>query len=224
MILVGSTTRYINFNEYNQMVDKKRIKSILIGMTIGDGSLYVRRDIRSKTGFHQRLQIRHSIKQIEYTVHKAKLIKELLGGNIPTVTKFNNSGYPGVRFCKSNRWFRYLYNFIYIEGKKTFTRKMLDFLTPEAIAIWYMDNGGLSLKKRNGKIHARELFLNTHISKEENQIIINYFKEIWNIEFKAVLNNKSYRLRCGTKEALKFTKIIKPFIIPSMFYKIDFKY
>lgn len=206
------------------MVDKKRKKAILIAMVLGDGSLYVKRDERSQTGFHQRIQIRHSLKQKEYLEYKAKLIQKLLGGKPISVTEFNNSGCPGVRLTKSNRWFRYLYNFIYINGKKTFTRKTLDFLTPEGIAIWYMDDGGLSLKKRKGKIHARELFLNTHISKEENQIIIDYFKETWDIEFKAVLNNGSYRLRCGTKEALKFVNLIKPFIIPLFEYKIDFKY
>ena len=49
---------------------------------------------------------------------------------------------------------------------------MLNRLNALGIAIWYMDDGGLSQKKRNGVVHANELMLNTGLSKENNQIII----------------------------------------------------
>lgn len=38
-----------------------------------------------------------------------------------------------------------------------------------------MDDGCLFAKKRNGKIHAWELYLNTYLTDEKNQIIIDYF-------------------------------------------------
>ena len=41
-----------------------------------------------------------------------------------------------------------------------------------------MDDGGLSQKKRNGVIYANELMLNTGLQKDDNQIIIDYFKEV----------------------------------------------
>ena len=94
-------------------------------------------------------------------------------------------------------------------------------LTPQGIAIWYMDDGGLSAKKRDGKIHAYELFLNTHETKETNQIIINYFLEVHDIKFTQVKNKGLYRLRCGTKQARKFIALIEDYVIPSMRYKID---
>ena len=84
-----------------------------------------------------------------------------------------------------------------------------------------MDDGNLAKKKKNGKIHAYELYLNTFVSDEENQTIIDYFKEVWNIKFSKVKNNGGYRLRCGTIEARKFINIIKEYVLPSMQYKID---
>lgn len=75
-----------------------------------------------------------------------------------------------------------------------------------------MDDGGLSQKKRNGKVHANDLILNTHLSKEENQVIIDYFKEEWDIHFTQIKNKNRYRLRCGTREARKFISIVEPYI------------
>ena len=45
--------------------------------------------------------------------------------------------------------------------------------------------------------------LNTGLNKEENQIIIDYFKDVWNISFSQVKNHNCYRLRCGKKEGEK---------------------
>ena len=53
-----------------------------------------------------------------------------------------------------------------------------------------MDDGGLSQQKdKDGHVKANELMLNTGLQKEDNQIIINYFKEVWNIHFTQVKNN-----------------------------------
>ena len=138
--------------------------------------------------------------------------------------RFNNSGYPGIRFSKGSKYFRVLRKWLYSNGVKQISRYLLDKLDLEGIAIWYMDDGGLSAKRRNGKVHAYELFLNTHISKENNQIIIDYFKETWNINFQQVKNKGSYRLRMSTYEIKKYLPLISKFIIPSMQYKIIMDY
>ena len=59
--------------------------------------------------------------------------------------------------------------------------------------------------------------------KEENQIIINFFKKKWDIEWKLEKEKSFYRLRCNTTEFRKFVEIIKPYVVPSMMYKIDIK-
>lgn len=67
---------------------------------------------------------------------------------------------------------------LYKPNKRIAQRKLLNRLTPLGLAIWYMDDGGLSQKKRNGVIYANELMLNTWLQKDDNQIIIDYFKEV----------------------------------------------
>lgn len=194
-------------------------------MVLGDG--YVTPVVNKRCTVpktYYTLKLRHSAKQREYLEHKAKLLHSILGGKQPKIQEINNNGYPGVQISKQHRWFRYLRKWMYPNGIKTYQRKILNYLTPEGIAIWYMDDGNLSLPKRNGKIHARRIYLNTHRTKEENQIIIDFFKEKYAINFGQVLNKGWYRLTCGTKEAKKFIALVEPFIIPSMSYKIDMNY
>lgn len=188
-------------------------------MAIGDGHLC--RDSYSKSG---KIVIRHSTKQIEWLYKKHKLIISLIGGHKPKIVEFNNSGYPGVYFSKTSKYFRVLRKWLYPNGIKFISRFLLDKLDLEGIAIWYMDDGGLSAKRRNGKVHAYELFLNTHLSRENNQIIIDYFNEVWNVKFQQVKNKGSYRLRMSTLEIRKFLPLIEKYIIPSMQYKVTMNY
>ena len=88
-----------------------------------------------------------------------------------------------------------------------------------------MDDGALSFRKTKDKIHGIYVRISTCSSKEENQVIIDYFKEEWNINFYQFKEGKeTYSLCCGTKEAVKFIEIVKPYVsqIPSMTYKIHY--
>lgn len=200
----------------------KRNKSLLIGMIIGDGHVVSRK--HPKHNYTQNtLIIKHSIKQIEYLNHKAKLLHSIFGGKKPHVNIIDNSGYEGCILYKTDRYFKVLRKLLYPDGKKKISRDVLKYLTPEGIALWYMDDGSLSAKKRNGKIHAYDLTINTYISKEENEEIIEYFRDIWDIKFTVVKSKSSYRIRCGTREARKFIKIIEPYIVESMRYKINIR-
>jgi len=199
----------------------KKFRGILIGMILGDATLRVRKDTQYPNTWHNVLSIKHGEKQKEYIEYKANLIHSMFGGKPITVRPINNSGYPGYLIYKSHKYFRILYKRMYKNGKKTFTSQVLNWLTPEGIAIWYMDDGSLCAKKRNGKIHAYDLYLNTYSTKEENEVIIQYFQDAYDIHFTLSKNKGLYRIRCGTKEARKFIELVKPYIIPSMQYKID---
>lgn len=199
---------------------KKENKAILIGLSIGDGCVKSRKDKRYNYTQNS-IEFIHSEKQKEYIEYKADLLHSIFGGKRPNVRFFINNGFPAYSMMKTDKYLKIIYDLMYFNNKKRITRRCLDYLTPQALAIWYMDDGNLAKKKRNGKIHAYELYLNTFVTDEEHDIIIEYFKEKWNVNFSKVKNNGGYRLRCGTIEARKFIKIIDDFVIPSMKYKTD---
>lgn len=183
-------------------------------MSLGDGYLH------NKNGL---LSIRHCLKQKDYLEWKRSLLSPSI--KCTELYRVDNNGYGAYELRTKSYKFIKLYRKILYKKGKFLSRKVLDTLTPLGLAIWYMDDGGLSQKKRDGKIVANELMMNTHTSKENNQILIDYFKEVWDISFTQVKNRGLYRLRCGTKEARKFIGIVKPYVsqVKSMEHKLKVK-
>jgi predicted 3-demethylubiquinone-9 3-methyltransferase (glyoxalase superfamily) len=121
-----------------------------------------------------------------------------------------------------------LYSFIYVNGKKTFSKKVLNRLSLEGIAIWYMDDGSLynvkyKTSKNTYRYRTAQCMLNTYLSKEENEVIVKWFKDKYDIKWRIVKDKNFTRLQMGTKQARKFIALIKDYIHPSMMYKTEIK-
>ena len=107
------------------------------------------------------------------------------------------------------------------QGKdKQISSPFLNYLTPQGIALWFMDLGSQSRKTKEGKIHALEFTLNTYLSKPENEKIVNYFSQVWGFKWGLSKGKQGYRLRMGTKEGKRFVSFLTPYIHPTMLYKI----
>lgn len=192
----------------------------IVGTMFGDGHL-------AKPAKNARLQITHGHSQLEYIVHKAEILKQINPEGVKSTKIYDkrvNKYYPSYKICTfTNEQLTELYKMFYPQGKKLITKKALDLLTPKAIAYWYMDDGGLGISDQGvGKAPIVSLYLNTYLSDIEHDIIINYFKNNYGIEFKKNKNKGKYRLRIGKKQAKKFVKIIQPYILPMFQYKLKY--
>jgi len=197
------------------MKKNKVYRNALIAVTIGDGHI-------DKNGYGL---ICHSKAQKEYLEWKHSYLKSI-GVKVLPIRYRDNNGYGAYLFGISTcRFTKLLRRIMYTPTKNYYSRKLLNRLEAIHIAIWYMDDGGLSQKKRNGKVYANELTLNTYTSKENNQILIDYFKDVWNINFNQYRNKGKYRLSCSTKEARKFISIVYPYVskIECMKHKLNVK-
>ena len=187
---------------------------LILAMSIGDGHITKRNT----------LTITHCEKQLGYLKHKRDLLIQA-GIKCWNIQKVNNNGFTAYKFevpeCNEIKDIRH----ILYTPTKTLTYDVLKHLTPQGIALWYLDDGGLSKGYRDGVLFKNELMLNTGLSKEENQIIIDWFKSEYDIQFSQCKNHNCYRLRCGTKEARRVMDIIYPFCYPvdCLKYKIDVK-
>lgn len=198
------------------MKTTNKTRTAFLGVIIGDG--YIAR--------HGNAGITHCEKQKDYLEWKRKyLIGEGIKCN-PVRFKHNGVNDAYLFSIKTTSYSKLFRRILYSKGYKNYyKRKLLNRLEPIHLAIWYMDDGGLSQKKRGGIVYANELMLNTHTTKENNQVLIDYFREVWDINFKQYKNKGWYRLACGTKEARKFIAIVKPYVeqVPSMLHKIAIK-
>lgn len=195
----------------------KEARDLVLFMLLGDGSI-------NKQGGY--LVVRHSIQQKEYIEWKMKLLRKY-GINTTDLYYVKNNGYGAYEFRTfTHDFIKDMRRYMYTPYKNIANVKQLNKLNELGLCIWYLDDGGISqAKSKEGKVKSNTLMLNTMLSKEENQIIIDWFFERWGIRFRQCKNHNKYRLECGTKEARKFIALIKPYAnqIPSMSYKLNVK-
>ncbi len=102
---------------------------------------------------------------------------------------------------------------IFYNPKKQVSKNILSKLNDFAIAIWYMDDGSMYYNGHNCHLG---LATNGFNSRSVN-LIINYFKNIYNISFKK--HGKAIRIT-SVKECRLFMKIVESYIPKCMDYKI----
>lgn len=200
----------------------KEQNGILFGMTIGDGCLYIQNGYPS-------IIIGHSPKQKEYIEYKSKLLENIFGTkvNITEYVGFNKSvqkTYTNLRITKGHKYFSEMYEIFYSNKKKIYSKEILDTLTDQGLAIWYMDDGsGAICKNKLGTPCGAMTRISTYCSREESVIIKDWFKDRYDIEIKFDIDkrNDKYSIRMNKESSIRFVQIVEPYIIPSMEYKIQ---
>ena len=201
----------------------KESRNLLIGMLLGDGTIsnnYV-------------FKIAHCKEQKDYLEWKIKQLKDAGIRNNGIKSYIKTKGFNigvSVYYTQLNiiPFIKVLRRVVYKTKKIIGNRKLLNRLSAKEIAIWYMDDGHLNIRKdKNGRPMGFYIKISTCEPKEEVQTIIDFFKEQWNINFYMFHEGKkedSYSLCCGTKEGLKFIEIVKPYVsqVPSMIHKITY--
>lgn len=200
----------------------KESRNLLIGLLLGDGTISNNNVFKLSHCKDQLDYLEWKIKQLNESGIRNNGIKEYIS------TKGYNTG-KLVYYSQLNiiPFIKVLRRVVYRPHKILGNRKLLNRLTAKEIAIWYMDDGHINYRRTNGKTHGFYIKIATCLPKTELQIIIDYFKEIWDIQFYMFHEGKkedSYSLCCGTKEGIKFINIVKQYVlqVPSMQHKIEY--
>lgn len=201
----------------------KESRNLLIALLLGDGTISCNNVFKIAHCEAQKEYLEWKIKQLNNHGIRNNGLKSYIK------TKGFTVGVP-VYYTQLNiiPFTKVLRRVVYKDNKIIGNRKLLNRLDALGIAIWYMDDGHINIRKnKEGRIHGFYIKISTCRPKQEVQIIIDYFREVWNINFYMFHEGKkrnSYSLCCGTKEGLKFIDIVKPFVsqVPSMSYKIQF--
>ncbi|MEC4892913.1 MAG: DNA endonuclease [Oscillatoria sp. PMC 1050.18] len=208
--LVVESDRKMDYN----VSSKVEQRGVLAGMLLGTGK------VRENNFF-----IQHSENQEDYLIFKQHLLEQITLKPVSISQWKTKKGKVLFRLePKLIPLTRVLIKKLYPGKTLTITRNFLNLLTPQGIAIWFMDKGSKSFKKKNGEIHALEVTLNTYLSKLENELIVTYFTDLWGFRWGLSKAKESYRLRMGTKEGKKFLDFLRPYIHPSMLYKVQTSY
>lgn len=185
-------------------------EQVLLGTVIADSCLVKRCRNCGTT-----IQLCHSEKQKDYLEWKIKILREFgVEFAEPYKVKQNNTiAYRSKTYQEFNEYYKMFYR----GRKKIIRRKVLNLFEPIALAVWIQDDGSMCQNENIVRLHT-ECF-----SDKEQKMICKYFATIWHITAKINWVSKEKNLKCitfGTNGTRKLIDIIKPFIVPSMEYKI----
>jgi len=188
----------------------KKQREFIVGTLLGDGSL-------TKSGKFKRLRMGHSIKQLDYLLWKKDIIGNLSNNIYKQIQSSRNST---IIHCSSigHQDFNFFYKLFYDNGKKIIRNDLIHYITPFALAVWYMDDG--SAKPYCMKI-CTEGF-----TKKENEILQYIIFTNFKIRCKVCEYNKRgkkyYYLSFNKNNSIKLCELISEYIIDSMKYKLPF--
>lgn len=195
-------------------------RAFLIGSLLGDGTMRIGEHAKNAN-----YKVEQGLEQKEYVFWKYKLLQPL----VFTEPKVSYRYDPVKGKYPKSWWFRTIrhpllteiYNLFYEgdgyrTGKKFVPKTISRELTPLGLAAWIMDDGSYSRGSIDISTYSftlAEIDLLCAVLKKKFDVTSRFYKD----------RDKGYRMFCNHAETEKLTKIISPYIIDSMKYKIGFK-
>jgi len=191
---------------------------VILGSVMGDGNLSP--NMRGRTG--TRFRMGHGAKQAAYLDWKVSLL-----GNITCSRSTNAKGAVFADFTPLPELAE-LHDAVYFgDGSKHLSWDYLKALTPLALAVWYMDDGGFTVRSKgvqertqggSGRI---EICVEA-MSPGSRDRLVQYLRDTHGLDIR--LRQSGVRrvavLQFTTSASAKFQKLVAPYVHPSMEYKL----
>jgi LAGLIDADG DNA endonuclease family len=174
--------------------------AIIIGSLLGDGSM------RCKT--NALLEINHSFDQRSYVDWKFSQLADLVA--TPPKARSGNGGRVAYRFVtRSAPVLTPYYRLFYEQGRKRVPKLEL---APLSLAVWFMDDG---CRSRNA------VYLNTQQFDEQSQrVMLALLREQWGLDATLNRDKSYYRIRISVTATKRFARLIEPYLLPELRYKL----
>ncbi len=184
--------------------------SVIVGLLLSDGWL----TIASATNVNPRLGLSQSLDHFEYVWFVFNILSHYCE-NFPVVRE--RKRVDTVFWCvdivtRSLPCFAELYSLFYVNKVKVVPENIYNLLTPVALAHLIMGDGGF---KSKGIFLCTDSYSIQDVVRLMNVLIIRY-------DLKCTLHksDKNYRIYISRNSVYKVVRIVKPHLIPSMYYKI----
>jgi hypothetical protein len=192
-------------------------KDVLIGTLLGDGSL------QTNTGNTWRYRAIQKASHKPYLYKKYEILKELCDSG-PTYSEvfdprtektYNRYTFNTLTLSELNFYGQLFYKKENDKWVKHVPSNIELFLTPTALAYWYMDDGAL---KWAGKSNAVRLCTDS-FSEEEVNILKNALTSKFNLQTSLQKKNDIKRISISEGSYNQLKDLILPSLIPCMYYK-----
>ena len=191
-------------------------KEILIGLLLGDGHLETQ-----NSGRTYRLKIEHTYCQKPYTDWLYQIFKDW----VLTAPQTKEQAVKGVLYKKywfstvSHGAFRFYAQQFYENKHKILPKLIHKWLSPLAMAVWFMDDGSLKSNHHRALIFNTQSFSKTEVTRL-SKIMEDKFGIAMVLRKQSRKTEELYQLITVKDGAEKLAEIIKPYVLPSMKYKL----
>jgi recombination protein RecA len=187
---------------------------VVLGALLGDGALSP-----TRSGHGARLRWGHGARQVDYGDWKASLFGNLV------VSRSTNAKGAVFHDVQPLPELAELRRAVYVGGKKVLSDDYLKHLTPLSLAIWYMDDGGFTIRSKGlqartaGGSGRAEICVEA-LSPGSRERLASHLADTWAIRPRLVQRAGKAVLQFPTAETAKLHALIAPFVHPSMDYKL----
>jgi len=203
------------------------IRGALLGTILGDSTVTNRGEFSCEQITESLIDYKQSILNQISGVLTYRHIRDR--GNIQII---NNKTYGRklsyVVQTNSHNYFSKLRDRLYMNGNKQVSYSVLEDLTDEGIAMWFMDDGYLDYKKSSATRYLR--ICTDSFDKLSLKNIQRYFLEYYQIETKIYMHNAGHgrsispRISFNAENSQKLICIIYKYFVPELLYKLDLHY
>lgn len=208
----------------NQSRNASQIKGALVGTLLGDSYISNRNEFGCEQISENLILYKKNIID-----NIAPDLNSYLYSRQRKPSKFNkNPKQTYVLQSNHHIYFKKLRELFYKENGKQVSVSLLNKLTPEGLALWFMDDGYLDYKKSSSTRNLR-ICTDSFDEFSINQII-QYFNDTWNIESKVYMHtarkgyNPKPRVSFNAKNSQRFIALTYKYFLPEFYYKIDLHY
>jgi hypothetical protein len=210
---------------------RRELQGSVLGMIMGDGSLFRNYNSMKQPTGHYKLSISHSSKQTDYLKYKMNIVQDMFSYPLECrnriVKSSNNKTYPVVRFdTRISSRLSFLQRLTYLNGKKRILPEMLNRLTIEGLAYWFLDDGCLYSRIRGSTEGLEQTVIFCLASFPEEDVLLFRDWLIWkyDIHFNIakISGNRGLELRRGISEGHKLLNLVEQYTCPSMEYKVRY--
>src|SRR6266536_5678434 len=183
-------------------------RETLIGLLLGDAHLETQNDGRT-----YRIKFEYGVKQREYLDHLYELFHEWTLS--PPRTKSDPTHKNICVQTVSHAAFRFYAHQFYDGRKKRVPKQIHRFLTPRALAYWYMDDGSIKSKESKGVMFNTQCF-----TREDVARLIEALRRDVGLDAKERKQPEGWQIYISGTSYERFREIVDPYILPTMRYKI----
>ena len=187
-------------------------REVLVGLMLGDAHLETQNGGRT-----YRLKIEQSERHKAYVMHLYRLFSEWVR-TPPQPKVVRSGGHESTNWwfqTLSHGAFRFYAHQFYREGRKIVPPLIHRWLSSRALAYWFMDDGSLKSKQSKGVIFNTQGF-----TRKEVERLCQVLEEKFSLKAGLRKQREGYQIYISGNSHETFKKLVEPYMIPEMLYKL----